>query len=157
MTTSDPYSTGYGTPPAYGAPSTWSGAPYGSPAPYGGGPGPVGQVRSTGLAMLLFFVTFGVYGWYWYFVTHEEMKRHSGTGLGGGIALLLAVFVGFASPFLSSSEVGDLYRRRGQQPPVSAATGCWVFPGIFLLVLPIVWFVRTNGALNAYWRSCGAR
>ena len=118
---------------------------------------PVGQVRSTGLGVLLFLVTFGVYGWYWYYVTHEEMKRHSGTGLGGGIALLLAVFVGFASPFLSSSEVGDLYRRRGQAPQVSAATGCWVIPGFLLLVLPVVWFVKTNGALNDYWRSCGAR
>ena len=148
MSTSDPYSTGYGRP-AYGQPA------YGSPAPYSGAP--IGKVRGTGVAILLFLVTFGVYGWYWYFVTHDEMKRHSGTGLGGGIALLLAVFVGVASPFITSSEVGDLYRRRGQAPPVTAATGCWVVPGILLLVLPVVWFVKTNGALNDYWRSLGAR
>ena len=155
MTTSDPYSTGYGAPSPYGMP--YPGPAQGGPPAYGERPGPIGQVRSTGIGILLFIVTLGIYSWYWYFVTHEEMKKHSGTGLGGGIALLLAVFVGFASPFLSSSEVGDLYRRRGQAPPVTAATGCWVFPGLFLLVLPIVWFVRTNGALNDYWRSVGAQ
>ena len=84
------------------------------------------------------------------------MKRHSGEGLGGGIALVIAVVVGAASPFLSSHEVGQLYERRGQPAPVSALTGLWVLPGFLLLVLPIVWFVKTNGALNAYWRSLGA-
>jgi len=106
--------------------------------------------------MLLFVVTFGIYGLYWYFVTHDEMKRHSGTGLGGGIALLIAFFVGIVSPFIVSSEVGGLYARRGQAPPVTGATGLWYMPGALLVVLPIVWFVKTNGALNAYWRSLGA-
>lgn len=117
---------------------------------------PIGHVRSTGVAMLLFVVTFGIYGLYWYFVTHDEMKRHSGTGLGGGIALLIAFFVGIVSPFIVSSEVGGLYARRGQAPPVTGATGLWYLPGALLVVLPIVWFVKTNGALNAYWRSLGA-
>ena len=56
----------------------------------------------------------------------------------------------------TSSEVGGLYSRRGQQPPVTGLTGLWYFPGIFILVGPIIWFVKTNGALNAYWRSVGA-
>lgn len=119
--------------------------------------GPIGQVRSTGLGMLLFCITLGIYGLYWYFVTHEEMKRHSGEGLGGGLALVIAVVVGGASPFLISDEVGKLYERAGRQRPVSALTGLWVLPGIVLLVLPIVWFVKTNGALNEYWRSLGAQ
>ena len=148
MTTPDP------TRPAYGEmPGRYPVDPYAPATPYT----PVGRTRSTGLAMVLFVVTFGIYGLYWYFVTHEEMKRHSGQGLGGGIALLIAVFVGIASPFLVSNEVGDLYARRGQSRPVSAVTGLWVMPGAFLLVLPIVWFVKTNGALNAYWRSVGAQ
>jgi hypothetical protein len=67
------------------------------------------------------------------------------------------MFVGIVSPYLLSHEVGGLYERRGQAKPVSAATGLWVFPGIFLVVGPIIWFVKTNGALNAYWRSLGAR
>lgn len=143
----------YGPPPGYGAQPA-----YGTPAPYGPpvGTGPVGKVRGTGSGILLFLVTFGIYGFYWYFVVHDEMKRHSGEGLGGGIALIISVVVGAASPFLTSHEVGQLYRRRGQEPPVSALTGLWVVPGALLLVLPVVWFVKTNGALNAYWRSLGA-
>ena len=35
-------------------------------------------------------------------------------------------------------------------------SGLWVFPGIFLIVGPIIWFVKTNGALNSYWESLGA-
>lgn len=126
------------------------------PVSYGQPTGPVGSTRSTGLGILLFFVTFGIYGIYWYFVVHDEMKRHSGQGLGGGVALLLALLVGVASPFLASSEVGGLYERDGRHKPVSGATGLWVIPGILLLVLPIVWFVKTNGALNDYWRAHGA-
>jgi Domain of unknown function (DUF1707)/Domain of unknown function (DUF4234) len=119
--------------------------------------GPVGQVRSTGLQILLFIVTFGIWGFVYYFQTHEEMKRHSGEGIGGVVALLLSIFVSIASPFLLSHEVGRLYERRGQARPVSALTGLWYFPGIVLLVGPLIWFVQTNAALNYYWRSLGAR
>ncbi|MGI8433986.1 MAG: hypothetical protein ACR2LE_04530 [Nocardioidaceae bacterium] len=73
------------------------------------------------------------------------------------MALLLALFVGIVMPFITSSEVGDLYARRGQEKPVSGSTGLWYFPGIFILVGPIIWFVKTNGALNSYWRSVGAQ
>jgi hypothetical protein len=119
--------------------------------------GPIGKVRGTGVAILLLLVTFGLYSVYYYYATHEEMKRHSGQGIGGVGGLLLSIFVGIVSPYLLSSEVGGLYERRGQVKPVSAATGLWVFPGMFLIIGPIIWFVKTNGALNAYWRSLGAR
>ncbi|WP_324273488.1 DUF4234 domain-containing protein [Blastococcus brunescens] len=107
--------------------------------------------------MLLFVVTFGIWGYVYFFQTHDEMKRHTGDGLGGVLALLLAVVFWLASPFLLSHEVGRLYESRGQRSPVSALTGLWFFPGIFLLVGPLVWFVLTNRALNGYWRSLGAR
>jgi hypothetical protein len=84
------------------------------------------------------------------------MKRHSGQGIGGGLALLLAFFVGFVNPFLASSEVGQLYQRRGVPAPVSGMTGLWYIPGFMLLIGPIIWFAKTNNALNAYWRSVGA-
>ena len=145
------------TPPA--ATPSPSGAvappPYGSPVqPYGSGA--VGQVRSNGITILLFIVTLGIYGLYWYYAVHDEMKRHRGDGLGGVLALVLAFFVGIVMPYLTSDEVGKLYESRGQPKPVSAMTGLWYFPGIFIIVGPIIWFVKTNGALNDYWRSLGA-
>ena len=120
-------------------------------------PGQIGTVRGTGVCILLSIVTFGIYSLVWYYKTHEEMKRHSGTGLGGGVALLLALFVGIAMPYVTSSEVGGLYKRSGKEAPVSGTTGLWYFPGVFILVGPIVWFVKTNGALNNYWKSLGAQ
>ena len=120
--------------------------------------GPVGEVRGTGRQLLLIVVTLGIWGLVYLFQTHDEMKRHSGEGLGGVLALLIGVLANFlASPFLLSHEVGGLYERRGQRKPVSALTGLWVFPGILLLVGPLIWFVLTNNALNRYWRSEGAR
>ena len=138
-----PSATGSEPPAAYAAPT---------------GPGPIGQVRSTGTCILLTIVTLGFYTWYWYYKTHEEMKQHTGEGIGGGVALVLAIFVSIVMPFLSSNEVGNLYARRGQAKPVSAVTGLWfLLLGWFFFVGAIVWFVKTNGALNNYWRSLGAR
>ena len=160
-------SSGQYAPQAYGqggyAPQAYGQGGY-APQAYGQGgyppamgPGSVGKVRSTGVCILLLFVTFGIYSLFWYFKTHEEMKRHGGLGMGGGLALLLAFFVGFVMPYLTSSEVGDLYERSGRNKPVSGLTGLWYFPGMLILIGPIVWFVKTNGALNNYWRSMGAR
>lgn len=160
-TTSNPYD--HDPQHAAAVPPTVPTQPSYAPMPTSGypaahyGPGPIGKVRGTGVAILLFFVTFGIYGLVWYFLVHDEMKQHKGTGIGGVVALLLAFFVGIVSPYLTSSEVGELYERRGQAKPVSGLTGLWYFPGMFILVGPFVWFVKTNGALNAYWRSLGAR
>jgi hypothetical protein len=95
-----------GQPPAqpYGYGQPMPGVP--AHAQYARPGGPIGQVRSTGVQILLFFVTFGVWSLVYYYQTHEEMKRHSGEGVGGVLALVLSFFVGFVSPFLLSSEVG---------------------------------------------------
>jgi hypothetical protein len=160
--TENPYATPT-EPPAGGeaalppAPPPYATQPaYGTPAVYGAGS--AGKVRGTGVSILLFIVTLGIYGWVWYYSVHEEMKRHKGgDGLGGALALVLAIFVGIVMPYITSAEVGELYERRGQPKPVSALTGLWSFPGIFLFFIgPIVWFVKTNGALNRYWESLGA-
>jgi len=142
-------------PPQFPPPPPPAAAPYAMPAQ--GGQLYVGKVRSTGLAMVLFVVTFGIYGLVWWYLVHDEMKRHSGQGIGGLVALLLAFFISPAAAFFTSDEVGKLYERTGRRAPVSALTGLWYFPGIFLIVLPVVWFVQTNGALNEYWRGLGAR
>jgi hypothetical protein len=150
-------------PPEYAAPPPAQSAPpppYGSapPAnPYGAQPpavtGPAGHVRSTGTCILLFIVTLGIYGLVWYYKSHDEMKRYSGDGIGGGLALVLGLFINIVMAFLSPSEVGKLYERRGEPAPVSVLTGLWI---LLPLVGGIVWFVKTNGALNDYWRSVGA-
>ncbi len=138
----------YGAPAAAAAPAAYAAAPVATGAP--------GTVRSTGTCILLAIVTLGIYTIVWFYKTHDEMKRHSGQGLGGGLALILALFVGFVMPYLTSGEVGGLYERAGREKPVSAMTGLWYFPGSMILIGPIVWFVKTNGALNEYWKSVGA-
>jgi len=131
-------------------------APYAAPYAAQGG-APLGKIRSTGTCVLLTIVTLGIYSLFWYYKTHDEMKRHTGEGIGGGIALLLALVVGIVMPFISSSEVGKLYERKGRKAPVGAGTGLWyLLLGWFFFVGAIVWFVKTNGALNDYWRSEGA-
>lgn len=120
------------------------------------GRGPIGSIRGTGLTIFLSVITLGIYSLVWYYQVHDEMKRHTGEGLGGGLALLIAFLVGFVMPFITSNEVGTMYERRGWTKPVSAMTGLWFIPGFLILVGPIIWFVRTNAALNAYWRSLGA-
>jgi hypothetical protein len=107
------------------------------------------------MCILLFIVTLGFYSWYWYYKTHDEMKRHTGQGIGGAIALILAIFVGIVMPYINSAEVGDLYERTGREKPVSGLTGLWYFPGMLIIVGPIIWFVKSNGALNRYWESMG--
>jgi hypothetical protein len=151
-TTSEP--SAWKPPPAPPVPAAPGVPAYGAAS----GTGPIGQVRSTGTCVLLTVVTLGFYTWYWYYKTHDEMKQHSGSGVGGGVALILAIFVGIVMPFLTPNEVGNLYERRGQARPVSAVTGLWaLLLGWFFFVGLVVWFVKTNSALNDYWRSVGAQ
>jgi len=142
------------TPPGY-AGQPMPGVP--AYAQYAQPRGPIGQMRPTGMTMLLFFVTLGIWAFIYYYQTHEEMKRHTGEGVGGVIAVVICIFVGLVNPFLLSHEVGQMYTRRGQQPPVTALTGLWFFPGMFILVGPFIWFIQTNRALNEYWQSLGAQ
>ena len=84
------------------------------------------------------------------------MKRYSGKGVGGWIAVLLDLVIGVVIPYLMSSEVGKLYEQDGQKAPVSGYTGLWYFPGIIIIVGPLVWLCKTQWALNRFWESKGA-
>lgn len=120
-----PPPTGYGTPPTgYGAP----GAGWAEPQSQG----PVGKVRSTGTCILLFVVTFGIYSYVYNYKVHKEMQQHSHRGVGGGIALLLTFIAGVAMPFVTPSEVGSLYSRRGEKAPVSGWTGLYVVLSVLI-------------------------
>ncbi len=86
----------------------------------------------------------------WYFAVHHEMQRSSGRGLGGILALVLAIVVAPVMPFLTSYEVGNLYAAVGRPRPVSAWSGLWI---ILPVLGVLIWFVKTNAALNRYWQS----
>jgi ABC-type Fe3+-siderophore transport system permease subunit len=100
--------------------------------------------------ILLTIVTLGIYGLYWQYVSFKELKDYSGEGIGGGLGLVLAIFIGIVNIFLLPMEVGNMYKRDGQTEPVSALTGLWI-------LLPLagwfVWLVKTQGRLNDYWSS----
>jgi hypothetical protein len=118
--------------------------------------GPIGRIRPTGTCILLCIVTLGIYAYVWWYQTHEEMKRHTGQGIGGVVAVVIAILVSPVMAFLTPYEVSTLEERRGRTSTVSAITGLWYVLGWLILIGPIVWFVKINNALNDYWRSQGA-
>ena len=66
------------------------------------------------------------------------------------------ILINPVSAFVIPSEVGNMYKRAGKEPPVTGWTGLWLFPFGFLIVTAIVWFVKTQGALNRYWEEAAA-
>lgn len=113
--------------------------------------GPLGSPRGIGFGILLFIVTIGFYSWYWVFKTQEEIKQHSGEGVGGVIGLVVWILLSAVSAFVIPSEVGKMYTKDGQEPPITGWTGLWLFPGAILIIPAIVWFVKVQAALNRYW------
>jgi hypothetical protein len=101
----------------------------------------------------MFIITFGFYGWYWAFKTHEELKQHTGDGLGGIIGLVVWILISAVNGFVIPSEIGNMYARDGRERPMTGWTGLWFFPGGILIIPAIVWFVKVQGALNRYWES----
>lgn len=129
-------------PPGYG---------YGYGAPYAGGNwGPIGKRENMVVQFLLALVTCGLYGVYWAYKSHEEVKLHSGEGVGGAVGAVIYFFAGIVTLFLLPIEIQRMYERDGQQSPVSAVTAFWAL----LLVIP--WYVKCQGALNDYWAAKGA-
>ena len=118
--------------------------------------GPLGSPRGIGFGILLFIVTFGLYGIYWAYKTHEETKQHTGDGLGGVLGLVIWILINLVSAFVIPSEIGKMYERDGRQAPVTGWTGLWLYPGIILVIPAIVWFVKVQGGLNRYWESKAA-
>ena len=120
-----------------------------------GNTGPLGRRRGVGFGILMFIVTIGFYSWYWVFKTQEEVKLHSGQGIGGVLGLVIWILLNPVSAFVIPSEIGAMYRKDGRESPVTGWTGLWLFPFGFLIITAIVWFVKVQGALNDYWESKG--
>ena len=112
--------------------------------------GPLGQPRGIGFGILMFIVTIGIYGVYWAYKTQEEIKQHSGIGVGGVVGLVIWIVAGFVSIFLIPSDIGKMYKADGREAPMTGWTGLWP---LLPIVGGIVWFVKVQGALNHYWES----
>ena len=112
--------------------------------------GPLGQPRGIGFGILIFIVTLGIYSLYWVFKTQEEVKTHSGIGVGGVLGLVIWILVSPVSWFLIPSEIGKMHQADGREAPFTGWTGLWF---LLPLVGGIVWYVKIQGALNGYWQS----
>jgi Domain of unknown function (DUF4234) len=113
-----------------------------------------GETRSIGLSILWFVLTLSIYGFYWVYKTHEEIKRYSGNGIGGVLGLVIWMLISPVTFFVVPSEVRWMYEvLDGERSPVRGIHGLW-----FLLPVigSIIWFVQVQGALNRYWESKGA-
>jgi Domain of unknown function (DUF4234) len=118
-----------------------------------GNTGPLGQPRGIGFGILMFIITLGIYSLYWVYKTQEEVKQHTGDGLGGVLGLVVWIIISAVSAFVIPSEIGKMYQRDGQQPPITGWTGLWLFPFGILIIPGIVWFVKVQGSLNRYWEA----
>ncbi len=114
---------------------------------------PLGQPRGVAFVAIIGLLTLGIYLLYWYFKTGDELKRYSGEGLGGVLWLVIGMVAGIVLVFVAPSEVGKLYSRDGQEPPVTGKTGFWM---LLPLIGYFVWVAKVQGALNRFWKSKGA-
>jgi Domain of unknown function (DUF4234) len=120
-----------------------------------GNTGPLGRPRGVAFVVILTFITLGIYTLYWVYKTEEEMKQHTGEGIGGVLGLVVWIVVSPVMAFVIPSEIGNMYKKDGREPPFTGWTGLWLFPfGIFIIPM-IVWFVKVQRALNQYWESKG--
>jgi Na+/proline symporter len=118
-----------------------------------GNTGPLGQQRGVGFVILLTIVTLGIYSLYWVYKTQEEMKQHTGDGLGGVLGLVIWILISPVSAFVIPHEIATMYKKDGREPPFSAWTGLWLFPGAILIIPAFVWYVKVQGGLNRYWEA----
>ena len=122
-----------------------------------GNTGPAGKRRGTGFVILIGIVTIGIYWVYWAYKSHEEIKQHSGQGVGGVLGLVIYILISAVTMFLLPSEIGKMYRQDGRQSPVNGWTGLWMIPGAILIIPAFVWIVKVQGSMNRYWETKGVR
>jgi Domain of unknown function (DUF4234) len=116
--------------------------------------GPLGQQRGIAFAIVLTIITLGIYSLYWVFKTQDEVKEHSGIGVGGVVGLVIYILISPVTFFIVPSEVRYMYEDLdGGQSPVRGIYGLWI---LLPIAGPIIWFVQVQGALNRYWESKGA-
>ena len=112
----------------------------------------LGTRRSAGLVILLTVVTCGIWAIVWAFQNGDELQRWSGKGVGGVAHLLLTMFVSPVTMFLLASEVEQLYRDVGREPPITTIWGLWF---LLPIVGNLIWNIRIQDAINDYWTAFG--
>lgn len=114
---------------------------------------PLGKARSIGLTILLTIVTFGIWTFFWSYMTGEDLKRYRHDGLGGVVYVIINFLLSPVVMFLMADEVAKLYEDAGEKPPITAVWGLW-----FLLPLigHLIWYIRIQNALNTFWTMRGA-
>ena len=115
--------------------------------------GNVGKPRPVGITILLMIVTLGIYGIVWEYFVFEENKRWSGVGIGGLVALLLALVCGIINIFLLPTEIRAIYVQDRRESPLSWKVGLWI---LLPLVGFFIWVWKCQEALNDFWVSKGA-
>lgn len=85
--------------------------------------GPVEKPRGILFVIVLSIVTLGIYHLYWYYKSFEEMKRHTGNGIGGILGLLIAIVFNPINWFVMPSEIGNMYRGDRRPAPMTGWTG----------------------------------
>lgn len=103
--------------------------------------------------ILLSIVTLGIWTIVWSYQNGEELKRHTGLGLGGVAYLFITLLIAPVTMFLMAGEVEQMYRREGKEPPITTIWGLW-----FLLPVigNLIWYLRIQRSLNDYWTSHGS-
>ena len=96
-------------------------------APYGFAPDLLESSRSTGTCFLLCIVTFGFFTplFFWFYKTHEEMKRHTGTGLAAGWVSCSPSSSALSCTSFTPSEVARHVRASRNAIARQGVTGLW--------------------------------
>jgi len=153
---SEPEQPSSSEPPPEGAapePPPVPAVPPAPPPPASRAQGPLGKPRGVLFVIVLSIVTLGIYHLYWVFKTFDELKRHTGEGIGGVLGLVIALVISPVNYFVMPSEIGKMYRGDGRAAPMTGLTGLWILLPIVGL---IVWVVKVQRALNRYWQSKAA-
>jgi hypothetical protein len=114
---------------------------------------PIGRIRNPWMVLILGLVTFGIYGFIWYYSIFEELRNWRGQGWSGIVFIILFVFFGIALiaiPWLIPAYVGRMYAEDAQVKPISGLTGFWI---LLPLIGGIVWLFRVQNSLNAFWKT----